>query len=90
MCSHVFARSCVERGSKFLARKKSSSRGKKVPRKEFRIPCEELVPREERFVSIGEVNDQTTQAALNYWTRAFVEFMDMVLELVRARGYRRQ
>ena len=74
---------CVERGSKFLARKKGSSRGKKIPREEFGIPREELVPRDERFVSIGEVHDQTMQAALNYWTRVFAELMDMVLELVR-------
>ena len=80
---------CVERGSKFLERREGSLRGDKVPCEEFRIPRKELIPREEWFVSIGEVHNQTTQAALNYWTRVFAELMDMVLELVRDRGYRK-
>ena len=80
MCSHVGV-PCVERGSKFLARRKDSSRGEQVPREERPAPHEELVPRKERFVSIGEVHNQTAQAALNYSPRAFVE-----LELVRDRA----
>ena len=55
------------------------SRREKAPYEEQNAPSEEPVPRKERFVSIGKVHDQTTQAALNYWTRAFAELMDMVL-----------
>ena len=74
MCSRVCVL-CVERGSKFLARRKGSSRGEKVPRKERPVPCDEIVPHKERFVSIGKVHNQTAQAALNYCHRVFVELV---------------
>ena len=74
----------------FLANTHDPSQGASIPREGFWIPREGPAPREGRFVSIGEVHDQTTRVALNYWTRAFAELMDLLLELVRARGYRRQ
>ena len=66
MFSHVGA-PCVERDPTSLARGVHPSRGASTPREGFWIPREGLAPREGRFVSIGEVHDQTTRTVLTDW-----------------------